>query len=56
MKLTEGSWRSVVPRVAWKVWNSMGRVDWVWIEVEIVVFSPENVTMAGGNTESLVHS
>ena len=32
----------------------MGRVDLVWVEVEIVVFLPENVTVAGGNTESLV--
>ena len=48
MKLTEGSWPSVVPCVAWKEWNSMGRVDLVWIEVEIVVSTPENKNYGGG--------
>ena len=53
--LTEDSWRSVVPCVAWKVWFSMGRVGLVWVEVEMVVFSPENVTKAGG-TQKVCHN
>ena len=37
-------------------WNSMGRVDLVWIEVEIVVSTPEKKTTVGVNTISSLHT
>ena len=55
IKLNEGCWRSIVPCVAWKEWNSMGLVDLVWIEVEIVVSTPEKKTTVGVNTISSLH-
>ena len=46
----------VVPCVARKVWYKWDKLGLVWNEVGTAASTPVNVTKAGVNTESLLHS